>query len=113
MTEIRLELRGGEVIGSVHIDGDGGLTVKGRNPLLRPRLAREIQAVIAQGPLLERYGRTEQLPDGAERRVTSARICSPGERAYLEALAARIRCSRIQLGDARLLAWVIEKTLEP
>lgn len=112
MTEIRLELRGGEPIGTAHIAADGGLTVKSQNSLMRPRLTREIQALIALGPFMERFGCTEKLPDGRERQITKGRICSPGERAYLDALAERIRRNKIQLGDGRLLAWVVDETAD-
>lgn len=109
MTGIKLELRGGESIGSVHITREGELRVMTQNPLLRPRLVREIQTLITQSPLMERFGRTERTPEGGERHITKGRICSPSERAYLEALAVRIRHNKIQLGDARLLAWVVDE----
>ena len=110
MREIRLELKNGTPVGSLEVEPSGTLRVSSSNPLLRPRLEREVLRLIALGPLLENFGYSEGCADDITLHVTRGRFCTPGEPAYLEALATRIRRSRIAIGDSRLLAWVVEAT---
>lgn len=105
MTAIKLEFRGGQPLGCISVTESGELKIDIDNPLWRPRLINEIRELHQQGPLMERFGSEEILPDGTKRLVTKGRICTPGEPSYLQALAARIRRKGICISDQVVLAW--------
>ena len=106
MTRIVLELKGVGRVGTAAVSPAGDVHVEATDRLLGPRLAKEIRALIQEGPLLERSGEEQTLPDGSRRFVTTARVCQPGEPAYHRALAQRIGFSAIRVGERRLLAHV-------
>ena len=106
MSRILLELKGVGRVGTAAISPAGEVQVESADRLLGPLLAKEIRALIQEGPLLERSGEEQTLPDGSRRFVTTARVCQPGEPAYHRALAQRIGFSAIRVRDHRLLALV-------
>lgn len=104
--KIALETHRGERLGLVSVSQSGELLVEASGAALRARIAKELRQLINQGPILERSGHEETLPDGTRRFVSAARVCQPGEPGYLRSLAELIGLSGIMIEGKRVYARV-------
>jgi hypothetical protein len=113
MSMIVLDSDAGERLALVTVTPSGDLLIEARGAALRALIEQEVSNLIQHGPLLHRSGYEETLPDGTHRFVTTARVCQPGEPAYLQALARRIGWNKLKIRGSPVYAWVDDGQQSP